>query len=183
MLQDSTKKISKARLFVCFEFEPDYFILLQERFRSLSGCGKLKLVKNFHMTLRYFGNVDRKKIPILVNKLSTIQFQPFDVKSSYLGYFDKNLPKVIFAGFEKNDNFALLKNQFDNLFSKEKFHPHVTLARLKNIKDISFVKGILDNMVLESTKNFSINKFFLMESNLTNFGPIYRVIETFEANR
>jgi len=181
MLKNSKKK-NEARLFVCFEFKSDYFIKLQEKFISLENCCKIKLVKDFHMTLRYFGNTQINKIPEIIKKLNKIEFKKFTIKTSYLSYFDEKLPRVIFVGVENNNEFGIIKKQIDNLFKPEKFHPHITLARLKNIKDLKIINGLLKNLILESSKSFIIDKFFLIESTLTNFGPIYRVIETFNSH-
>ena len=63
-------------------------------------------------------------------------------------------------------------------FKKEEkpFKPHLTLARIKKIKDIDTFNAFLRFKVKQE---FEVKGFSLMESNLTPLGPEYSTIETF----
>ena len=67
-----------------------------------------------------------------------------------------------------------------DLFSKEKrFMSHITIARVKNIKDKKKFVEELKNIKFDKIK-FKVDKFYLKESVLRPEGPEYRVIEEYE---
>jgi len=55
--------------------------------------------------------------------------------------------------------------------------PHLTLFRVKNIKD---KKALLELEKIEINEKIFVDKICLMKSTLTPKGPIYEIIDSFE---
>ena len=65
-------------------------------------------------------------------------------------------------------------------FKKDtRFHPHVTLARVKFVKDKQdFIKSLKEIKI--EKKSFEITEFKLIKSTLTGEGPIYEDLAVFQ---
>jgi len=144
--------------------------------------GKFIEPENLHLTLKFLGEIDEDKIEKIRRILrEEIRFDLFfEAELKHVGFFDNQKYGVVWIHLSNCEN---LQEQVDNslieLFEPEKrFMSHVTIARIKKIKNkkklIEFLKEI-------KTKNlkFNIDKFYLMESRLSHDGPEYEVIEEF----
>ena len=56
---------------------------------------------------------------------------------------------------------------------------HLTIARVKNIKDKKEFLKELKKMEIKQIK-FQVNEFYLMKSELTSKGPVYSVIKKYK---
>lgn len=182
MPQDFTKKNEFARLFLSLNFDTEFFIDLQNELMPIRSCAKISPAKDFHLTLKFFGNVKRTEIPMFCEKLRSLRFPSFTLDVSGIDMFARREPYVIFAKFHESQELYSLKSKVDNLFGQDKFIPHVTLMRLKNITQRDFCKDKVREIEVKSHK-IKVNKLYLMESSLTNIGPIYTVIDIFDCEK
>ena len=182
MPQDFTKKSDNARLFISLNFDTGFFIGLQEELMPIHEHARISPTKDFHLTLKFFGNVKRSEIPEICRKLSEIEFSQFTLETEGIDMFERREPYVIFAKFRQSPELDSLKMKIDSVFGPDRFIPHVTLMRIKKITDKERCRDIVRNMPVKQHK-FKVGKFYLMESSLTNLGPIYTVIETFDAGK
>ncbi|MBN2881542.1 RNA 2',3'-cyclic phosphodiesterase [Candidatus Woesearchaeota archaeon] len=171
-----------ARIFISFNLEVPFFNSLQQNLYSLSNCSRLVFVKNFHLTLKYLGEIDRNKIPEIISKLKTIMFSSFEIKTSDFGFFTKKNPRVVYIGLQKCEALEKIKHSIDAFFGVENFYPHITLSRIKNVSNVEQCTAVLQSIHAPKSISIKLDKFFLMESNLTSLGPIYTVIDCFNAN-
>jgi 2'-5' RNA ligase len=167
------------RLFIALNFNElkDYFAELQKQIPKEDV--KLTLPKDFHLTLKFLGEVGDSKIDEIKKLLSEIKLKPFDAKITTIGFFTEQFIRTIWIKAEAKEIIELQK-QIDekliSLFKKEKdFEPHITLARVKFVKD--------KNAVIEQTKKIKttektvkIKDFELVKSVLTPEGPVYEVL-------
>lgn len=182
MPQDFTKKNEFARLFISLNFDTDFFNGLQEELMPIHSYAKISPAKDFHLTLKFFGNVKRTEIPEICRKLSSMSFSPFSLEVFGIDMFERREPYVIFAKFKDSIELYSLKSKVDSIFGQDRFIPHVTLMRLKNITQKDSCRDIIKNVNVKNHK-IKVAKLYLMESTLTNIGPIYTVIETFNAEK
>ncbi|MBC7319413.1 RNA 2',3'-cyclic phosphodiesterase [bacterium] len=133
--------------------------------------------ENFHITIRFIGEVEEDRILKLEKILDDIgsKFSPFKVEIKGIG----NFPHVLWVGIEegsdtlKNIAYAiegsLLREGFqpaDKLFS-----PHITLGRVKKgIKKFPISKEF-------GPYSFVVDSITLMQSQLFPTGPIYTPIK------
>ena len=146
----------------------------------------LRLVKDFHLTLKFLGEVSDPKIERIKEKLGEISFGKFEAELSETGIFpNPNYIRVIWAGIKADQIYSLQKAIDSSLeklgFQRERdFKPHLTLARVDFIKDKVAFKNKLTLLKINNLK-FGINEFKLIKSTLTPTGPVYEVLESVRA--
>ena len=177
------------RLFIAIKYKPNDIILnfikdLKIDFEN----DKIKWVdsNNMHLTIKFHGDTDTAKIPGLIEHLhgAVENNKPVLLSVEKLGAFYRGkFPSVLFLNLSENIQLFNLVNAISEAselcgFSKEKrkFKAHITLARIKFIKDLSLFKEILDT---EVNQTFMLDRFYLFESKLTPKGAIYNVVEEF----
>ncbi|WP_051920359.1 RNA 2',3'-cyclic phosphodiesterase [Thermodesulfobacterium hydrogeniphilum] len=151
---------------------------------------KIKWVErpNFHITLKFFGSISEK----LLEKIFKASEKALKEESSFklvidkIGYFpEKGNPRVVWIGLKlENDQLLNIHKILEKIFKKmkisdrkEKFHPHITLFRVKKLSDKEDFNAYLKNLAKESQIlegfNFIVKELTIFKSNLTPQGPIY----------
>ncbi len=138
---------------------------------------KLNIAKNHHLTLKFLGEVDENKIELIKKELESIKFSKFKLELDKIGYFPtKDYIRVVWVGFKDNKDVNELQelvNKATNKYKqKQKFHPHITLARVKFIKGKVRFRNEINSIQIPNTK-FEITEFKLIKSTLKPEGPIY----------
>ena len=141
--------------------------------------GKFTESENLHLTLKFLGEIKEDKISKVKEKLKEIQFKEFNARLGEIGIFSKKFIKIIWIKLDGKKILDLQKQMDDalkDLFVPEaRFMSHVTIARVKNVKDrnalIEYVKKIKSK-----SAEFKIKEFFLKKSTLMPEGPIYENI-------
>ncbi|MBW2984911.1 RNA 2',3'-cyclic phosphodiesterase [Candidatus Woesearchaeota archaeon] len=171
------------RLFIALDFDdPVYFQDIQKQMPS--DTAKLTLTKTFHLTLKFLGEVHDNKVSELKERLKQVKFEPISAATDKIGVFpDENYIRVVWVGLKDGNKVIELQQSIEKalegLFPRDnRFHPHITLARVKFVKEKAvFIKKIKD-IRLES-KEFLINSFKLVKSTLTPEGPVYEDLASF----
>lgn len=179
------------RLFIAIDFDKytkQKIYELQKEIRARSIKGRWKHIDNFHLTLKFLGEVSQEKLSLLDNLLNSIAFsnQRFWIKLDQVGYFDGNDSiRVIWIGvdgeIEKlNELYYKIENQLYSIgFEKEKrqYKPHITIAQdvvfnhsFENIKNI-FSKHRFDKVY--------INKIVLMKSEQVGNKRVYTPVNEY----
>lgn len=172
------------RLFVAFGVSDEVKNYLTELQNELPEDSKLNLVKNFHLTLKFLGDVEEDRMDKITALLSNINFTKFTVKTAGIGVFpDENLIRVVWVGLEPKDKIVALQQEIETALSgmfpkDERFHPHLTLARVKSVKDKKDFMQKLKNIAVKELE-FTASAFKLIKSNLTPEGPVYEVVAEF----
>ncbi len=149
--------------------------------------GKLSLAKDFHITLKFLGEVQESKAEELKQKLKEVKMQKIAASLSGIGVFpNENYIRVVWAGVEPADEIIGLQQQIDNIIGKEypddhKFSPHLTLARVKSADDKKEFAKQLKEIKIEKT-NFEIDSFKLKKSTLSPKGAVHEDLAVFFAN-
>lgn len=152
---------------------------------------KIKWVEIYqmHITIFFVGDTDVtmiEKISLQLGKLLKAQ-KSFKLSCKGLGLF-KNItnPRVLWLGIENSESLQNLKKDIDGLMNslgfeieERAFKPHLTLGRIKYIKDKSKLKTLLEKYKDFEFQNFNIDKVIFYESELTSKGAVYKVIEQF----
>ncbi len=148
--------------------------------------GKRTEFENLHLTLKFLGEIDEEKVEEVKNKLREIRLNKFEVEIDSIGFFDNRKFRIYpknFVVWLNMKNCEKLQKEIDDklsdLFEKEKrFMGHLTIARVKEVKD---KKGFLEDLkkmkLLKMT--FNVDAFYLKKSTLTEEKPVYKTIEKF----
>jgi len=157
---------------------------IQDRFSDFN----LKFVNPelVHITLKFLGDVEESRIPLISAALDSILCEPFEARVGGLGTFPKpSNPKVLWLGAV--GNFRALHEDVENLLEPFKFEKdnreftaHATLARVKFLKKDkinAFINTLTELKDIE-LGSMCVNKVLLKKSTLTPEGPIYETLYT-----
>ena len=150
----------------------------QEEIKNFGGFSFPK--NQFHLTLKFLGEVNENKIEEIKEKLNKINFKPFKVRLGNFGVFpDKKHINVIWISLIPEEKIKSLQENVEDVleqfFEREKreFKAHVTLARIKFVKD---KEKLLESLKKKIEGEFVIDKFKLIKSELTPKGAVYTVL-------
>lgn len=156
---------------------------IQNNLSQLPVKAKWVSSKNLHITLKFLGDTSKEKIEAIkeVCRKSTREHRSFCIDLENFGFLPNlKKPRVLFVDFSCGKGLeSLVETLEENLektgFKKEKkFRPHITLARIKDLKNINQLAQEIDKLKIKSS--FDVKKISLYESTLTNKGPIYKEI-------
>jgi len=175
------------RTFIAIEMPKEIKeILLDAQKQINTEKVKVRPAKAFHLTLKFLGEVEEKKIEEIKSALKATKFKKFNTTLTEIGVFpSEDYIRVVWVGL--NDPKSIITNLQKEVDSKletlgfkkdTKFHPHVTLARVKFVEDKErFIKNLKEIKI--EKKSFKITEFKLIKSILTPEGPIYEDLASF----
>jgi 2'-5' RNA ligase len=169
------------RLFIAIDFEG-----LKKDLTKLQDIDKFANIKKtdtFHLTLKFLGKVSEENAEEVKQKLKQIKFTPFALTLNKIGTFpSESYIRVVWIDVKPEGNLMVLQKEIEDAlpgFKKDfKFHPHVTLARVKQVTDKEKFIEALKNFKVEE-KSIEVKNFKLIKSTLTPKGPIYEDLETY----
>ncbi|MDH6267613.1 2'-5' RNA ligase [Rhizobium sp. SG_E_25_P2] len=141
--------------------------------------------ENFHITLRFIGDVDHRTADELVNGLDRVQRTQFDLSLVGAGLFGSKKPHSIWAGVQPCAALNALQADIERVCQRiglapepRKFTPHVTLARLKNAR-VDDVVHYMNGRGNFSAGPFTVTRFVVMSSRDSVGGGPYVVEEAY----
>jgi 2'-5' RNA ligase len=178
------------RLFIAVEIPEEIRKkLFSMREKISEEAAKIKWVEenNIHMTLKFLGEVDENKVDGIKEALSSVNLEPFECSVKGFGVFpNRDYVRVIWAGLEPEEPFRKLHEEVDISleslgFGKDsKFSPHVTIGRVRFVKDKEGLRKSLDALEgAETGGSFEVQGFVLKKSTLTEKGPVYEDMGVF----
>jgi 2'-5' RNA ligase len=181
------------RIFIAVKIEPDAVLIrMISSLRSNLANDRITWVdpSNMHLTLAFLGDTDDERIKaagIAVSQ-SCSGFGKFSFRLSGTGVF-KNFrdPRVIWIGIEESENLArlndlIMKRLKDAGFRIEDrpFKPHLTLGRIKFVKDPDMLKTALEKYGNIDFQKVPVKEVILYESILKQTGPVYKILSTYD---
>ena len=138
--------------------------------------------ENYHMTLRFIGDIDAAAARDVSGTLEQIRRAPFIVTLDGLGSFGGDRPRAIIARAKPAPALIELQAEQERLMRRigiapepRKFTPHVTLARLRDASAVA-VAGYLAARGFFLSRRFEATRFVLFSSRTSTGGGPY-VIE------
>ncbi len=170
------------RLFTALEIPRDAALSLSLLRGGLPGARWID-VENYHVTLRFIGDVEGRVADDIVNGLDRINRSSFDIRLSGVGAFGNKKPHALWAGVAPSAELAALQAEIDRICLRNgasadarKFTPHVTIARLRNASPLE-IASYLSSHGSFSTVPFRVGRFVLMSSRDSVGGGPYIVEE------
>src|ERR1700730_10720543 len=131
---------------------------------------------NYHLTLRFIGEVDEGMASDVDAVLLHIQAKRFDVALAGVGHFGD---RMLWAGVEKSPPLVHLRDKIESALVRlglepetRRYAPHVTLARLRNANEAKLQEFLAEHALFRA-EPFPVEKFSLVASYLTKAGAIY----------
>jgi len=167
------------RAFIAVEIDEELRAKIAELQKQLSIEGvKLVEKENLHLTLFFLGEIDEKMKEKVIQAMDKINCKKFEMSCRGVGAFpSNNYIRVIWVGVEAPE-LKIIHNQLGEElarlgFKKEELSPHITLARVKFLKDKTRLYEFLrENSELE-LGDCAVDRVALKKSTLTPKGPIY----------
>ena len=170
------------RLFTGLEIPPDIGRTLSDLRGGLPGARWID-PENYHLTLRFIGDIDGASANEIASVLLRINRKPFDVTLRGLSSFGGKKPRAVVASVEPSAPLVELQAELERLMRRcgldpegRKFTPHVTLARLRDASNHD-VANYLSVRGFFPSKVFTAERFVLFSSRASVGGGPY-VVET-----
>lgn len=155
----------------------------QDNLNTFCKKGRLTDKNNFHLTLRFIGEVNSKEYLSLKKAVDRVMntHHPFYLHLESLGSFNKRNRQIIWAGVKgETDKLHSLYQTLEEAlleegFSKEErvYTPHVTLARQVQLTES--INELNKKLTMKSLE-FSVKSIAIMESININGQLVYRPV-------
>ena len=142
--------------------------------------------ENYHVTLRFIGDIDGMSANEIASMLFRVDRKPFEVKVQGLQSFGGRKPRAVVATIAPSRPLMELQAELERLMQRigldpegRKFIPHVTLARLHDATD----RDVADYLSLRGyfpSKAFTAERFVLFSSRASTGGGPYVVEDAYE---
>jgi|SRR3989344_4905943 len=154
-----------TRLFVAFPVPSVVPLELQHKFASYD----LTPSKEFHLTLKFLGEVGDSKIPEIIQRLHMVRVPMPTFSFSYLGVFPDldGRPRVLWVALQPEEPLQelheLLDQALSGLFPREfDYKPHITLGRFSSDRNTSTLPSVFKMILPHFT--FIIKELYLYKS-------------------
>lgn len=151
-------------------------------------------IDQIHLTVKFLGDVVSKEseTELIKRLIPTFRSQKsfkIRINKVQLGFSHERYPKILLCEVNESKYLNDLVNRvqveikklnLDDIVAKsenKKFRAHFTLARLKrriSTKDMVNLQKLINSYKIISELEFKVENVYLMESELTKNGPIYK---------
>src|SRR5260370_9140536 len=141
--------------------------------------------ENYHVTLRFIGDIDGTSANEIASMLVRVNRKPFEVTLQGLSSFGGRKPRAVVASIVPSNPLIELQAELERLLQRivldpyaRKFTPHVTLARLydasnQDVADYLSVRGYFP------TRVFTASRFVLFSSRASTGGAPSAVSDSY----
>lgn len=147
-----------------------------------------------HLTLKFLGNIDREKVPQIMEAMARAaqNISPFQLRLGGLGAFPNlQRPRVIWVAVKgEAEKVVSLQRGIDHALAalgfppeSRSFSPHLTLGRLRERASLGELRRIGESIIatkFEEVASFEVGEVSLMRSTLTPKGAIYSRISSIQ---
>lgn len=135
---------------------------------------------NLHLTLRFIGAVDNVAAADIDDALARITVPSFELTIAGVGQFDsRGRVRTLWAGVERSEPLRALHGKIEQALKRagqppegRRFSPHVTLARLRDVKLAKVAPFVAAHAGLRLAP-IRVAHFVLYSSALGHAGPVY----------
>lgn len=176
----------KMRCFIALDLPENIvseLVKLQEELKQQNlFIGKSTEKENLHLTLKFLGSIPLDRINEVKKRLRQISLKQFTAEIDEIGIFSEEFVRIIWVKLNGKEVFELqesVDNALVDFFPKEeRFMSHITIARVKNIKEKQPLFDALKKIKINIKGK--INSFSLISSTLAPSGAIYETIERYK---
>jgi 2'-5' RNA ligase len=140
---------------------------------------------NYHITLRFIGDIDERTADEIAAALARVSRPPFELSLDGVGAFGGRRPHSLFAGVKPSPALRELQAEQERIIQRlgleperRKFTPHVTLARMRNASepDVAAYLALRGDF---RTPPFPVGRFVLLSSRASRGGGPYVMEEAY----
>lgn len=159
-----------------------------ERLSHLNnGLKKARWIEpnDYHITLRFFGDIDERQAQDIADHFSAIRKPPFDVELRDIRIFGGDNPRTLYASVLPNPRLSALQSALEQMAQRagckpemRKFTPHVTIARVKRVSRDALADWLSAYGEFHHPA-FKIERFAIFSAQPSKGGGPYLVEEAF----
>ncbi len=139
--------------------------------------GKKTERENLHLTLKFLGEIDEKKLDEVKRRLKKINLKSFETEIKGIGMFSERIIWLHMTSCEELQREV--DEKLSDTFEKEKrFMSHLTIARIKSVRNKKEFLEEIKKIKIPEMK-FPVKNFNLKKSKLSRNGPVYEDIEVY----
>jgi 2'-5' RNA ligase len=168
------------RLFTAIEVPKEIGMMLSAYRGGVHGARWVDPA-NYHLTLRFIGDIDERTAYEVADMLDAIERPSFDITLNALDQFGGKKPRAIFAAAAPSPALVELQAEHERMMRRiglapesRKFTPHVTLARLRGTSVLE-VADYLSTRGGFRPISFPASRFVLYSSRASQGGGPYIV--------
>ncbi len=135
--------------------------------------------EDMHLTLRFFGDIDGRQADEVAHFLGEVHVRPFQLQIDGLGSFGGRDPHTLWAGVKPSPELEILQYATERAARQagldpdtRTFRPHVTIARLRGVRERDVATFLQHNGGLKSDP-FLVTRFVLFSARPGTGGPPY----------
>lgn len=181
------------RTFIAIDLDSEIKTTLIQLIKELDiGNRSIKWVteQGMHLTLKFLGEIGREKVAGIEDVLRRIseKYEPFFLKFKGTGSFPpgKKIPSVLWVGIEQEESLERLQSELEAELEKlgfprekRKFHPHLTLGRVKAPSGLGQTLSLLEKYKDQSFGEMRVKKITFFLSTLRPTGAEYSILSEF----
>jgi len=141
--------------------------------------------ENYHLTLRFIGDVDGTTAEEIASLLGRVRRNGFELRLDGLSSFGGQKPRAVVAAVTPSRSVLELQAEHERLMRRvglepegRKFTPHVTLARLRDSSSRDVAEYLSGRAAFRSTP-FPVSRFVLFSARDSVGGGPYVVEEAY----
>ncbi|HWV43104.1 RNA 2',3'-cyclic phosphodiesterase [Pseudorhodoplanes sp.] len=172
------------RIFTAIEIPADVAQMLTFLRGGLPGARWIDQ-DNYHITLRFIGDVDVNVAQDVASMLDSVNRAPFELRLEGLASFGGKKPRAVFAEVAPSAALMELQAEHERLMQRvglepegRKYTPHVTLARLRDSSSRQVADYLSERGSFRSAP-FRVERFVLYSSRASVGGGPYVVEEAY----
>lgn len=143
--------------------------------------------ENFHITLRFVGDVETPLAREIADTLERVNTAPFELQLENLDIFGGSKPHSLFAGIKHSQQLMDLQAQQERICQHviglapetRKYKPHVTIARVRGSKTKDLAAYLSGHGGFQSVA-FQVERFVLLSSRDSVGGGPYITEESYQ---
>jgi RNA 2',3'-cyclic 3'-phosphodiesterase len=173
------------RLFTALEIPPEVAASLAMLRGGLPGARWVEQ-ENYHLTLRFIGDVDGAQARDVASILGSVARRSFELRLDGLSSFGGRKPRAVVAAVGQSTALYELQSEHERLMQRigltaegRKYTPHVTLARLRETSS----RQVADYLTVRAPYRslpFRASRFVLFSSRASVGGGPYVVEAAYE---
>ncbi len=189
---DKRSGMKMKRIFIALDVEVEEKLgemisLMKSEFKE-EGI-KWTAIDNMHITLVFLGDTGERLIKNIISMMNQAcrNSGQFEITLRGTGVFKSmDDPRVLWTGIDPSGRLMELNKMVIGLLhesgyetEERRFSPHLTIARIKHIKDKKLLKKFLDDYHNMEFQKVHVNEVILYESILLQSGPVYKPLARF----
>jgi 2'-5' RNA ligase len=177
-IADHEPQVVMPRLFTGLEIPPRIARSLAMMRGGLPGARWID-PENYHLTLRFIGDIDDVLARDIAGLLARVQRSPFELRLDGLSSFGGRKPRALVAAVTPVAPLMDLQVEHERLLQRlglepegRKYSPHVTLARLRDSSSRQVAEYLTERAHYRSS-SFEVSRFVLFSSRSSVGGGPY----------